>query len=208
MGNIKINYQKKLEEAISELKGSVPKLALHCCCAPCSSYCIEYLSDYFSITSIYYNPNISPKEEYLKREGELNRLIKLMPAKNPVDFKSYGYAPEEFYSKVKYLESEPEGGKRCFKCYELRLGKAAEYAAENKYDYFCSTLTISPLKDAQKINEIGEKLAAKYSVKFLPSDFKKRNGYKRSIELSKEYGLYRQNFCGCVFSKTKKTGEI
>ncbi len=205
MENCKINYQKKLDVLLEGLDKKVPKLLLHCCCAPCSSYCLEYLSQYFSITAMYYNPNISPEEEYHKREQELKRLISLMPVKNPVSFLTCDYNSDEFYSAVKGLENAPEGHERCFKCYELRLAKAAEYAAENNYDYFCSTLTISPLKNAQKINETGERLSKIYSVKFLPSDFKKKNGFKRSIELSRQYDLYRQDFCGCVFSKNKKS---
>ena len=195
-----INYQKKLEELISTLVGT-PTLLLHSCCAPCSSYCLEYLSQYFSITVLYYNPNISPKEEFLKRSEEQRRLISQLPVKNPVSLVVEEYDPGEFYTAVKGLEHTKEGGERCFKCYRLRLERAAKYAAEHGFDYFCSTLSISPLKNAQKLGEIGAELSEIYSVEYLPSDFKKRGGYLRSIELSKEYDLYRQNYCGCEFSK-------
>lgn len=196
------NYQKQLDKIISEIPaGEAPRLLLHSCCAPCSSYCLEYLSKYFRITLMYYNPNISPREEFEKRVAELRRLVEEMPMKYPVDIVVPEYNPEEFYNAVKGLENEPEGGERCYKCYRLRLECAAKYAAENGYDYFCTTLSISPLKKAGKLNEIGAELSEIYSVRFLPSDFKKKGGYLRSIELSKEYGLYRQNYCGCVFSK-------
>lgn len=195
-----INYQKKLEELISTLTGT-PTLLLHSCCAPCSSYCLEYLSQYFSITVLYYNPNISPKEEFQKRAEEQRRLISQLPVKNPVSLVVGEYDPGEFYTAVKGLEHIKEGGERCFKCYRLRLERAAKYAAEYGFDYFCSTLSISPLKNAQKLGEIGTELSEIYSVEYLPSDFKKRGGYLRSIELSKEYDLYRQNYCGCEFSK-------
>lgn len=197
-----INYQKKLEELISTLTGT-PTLLLHSCCAPCSSYCLEYLSQYFSITVLYYNPNISPKEEFQKRSEEQRRLISQLPVKNPVSLVVEEYDPGEFYTAVKGLEHIKEGGERCFKCYRLRLEHAAKYAAEHGFDYFCSTLSISPLKNAQKLGEIGAELSEIYSVEYLPSDFKKRGGYLRSIELSQEYGLYRQNYCGCEFSKNE-----
>lgn len=197
----KQNYQKMLDNIISTLNGEVPRLLLHSCCAPCSSYVLEYLSQYFSITMMYYNPNISPQEEFDKRTAELKRLVEQLPVKHPVDIVVPPYRPEEFYTAVKGLEDIPEGGERCFVCYRLRLEAAARYAAEHGFDYFCSTLSISPMKNAAKLNEIGEELSALYPVKPLPSDFKKRGGYLRSIELSKEYGLYRQNYCGCVFSK-------
>ena len=186
----KINYQKWLDKKTDEIikSGNVPSLLLHSCCAPCSSYVIEYLSQYFKITVYYCNPNISPKEEYYYRASEQKRLIEGMPVKNKVDFKEDGYIPDEFYSLCIGLENAPEGGERC------------ERAREN-FDYFTTTLTISPLKNAQMINDIGKRLAEKYGVKYLFSDFKKKEGYKRSIELSKKYGLYRQNYCGCIFSK-------
>ncbi len=198
----KLNYQKMLDKLISEIPdGRVPRLLLHSCCAPCSSYCLEYLSQYFSITLLYYNPNISPREEFDKRAEELRRLVSRLPMKHAAAVVVPEYCPEEFYSAVKGMEDLPEGGERCFVCYRIRLEKAAEYAAENGFDYFCSTLSISPLKNAAKLNEIGAELSEIYPVKLLPSDFKKKGGYLRSIELSREYGLYRQNYCGCVFSK-------
>ncbi len=196
-----INYQKQLDAVIAQLNGEQPSLLMHSCCAPCSSYCLEYLSQYFKITILYYDPNISPETEFIKRAEEQRRLVSEMRFENPVEVVIDRYDPQEFYNAVKGLEHIPEGGERCFACYRLRLERAAEYAAENGFDYFCSTLTISPLKNSQKLNEIGEMLSEIYSVKHLPSDFKKRNGYKRSIELSREYGLYRQNYCGCVYSK-------
>ena len=198
---MKVNYQKHLDHIIDNLNGDVPSLLLHSCCAPCSSYCLEYLAQYFSITILYYNPNISPADEFIKRAEEQRRLVSQMPLKNPVRVVVDDYDPQEFYSAVKGLEHIPEGGERCFACYRLRLKRAAEFASENGFDYFCSTLSISPLKNCAKLNEIGEELSEIYAVKHLPSDFKKRNGYKRSIELSHEYSLYRQNYCGCAFSK-------
>lgn len=195
-----VNYQRELDQLISSLEGT-PKLLLHSCCAPCSSYCLEYLSQYFLITVLYYNPNISPEEEFFKRASEQKRLISELPVRNPVSLVVDEYAPNEFYNMVKGYEDCPEGGERCFICYRLRLERAARYAAENNFDYFCSTLSISPLKNAQKLNEIGAELSEIYKVAALPNDFKKKGGYQRSIELSRQYQLYRQNFCGCVFSK-------
>lgn len=195
----KINYQRRLDELLKNLNGT-PRLLLHSCCAPCSSYCLEYLSRYFAITVLYYNPNISPEEEFRKRAEEQRRLVSELKTDNPVRLIIGDYDPEEFFSAVKGLEQCAEGGERCFVCYRLRLKKAAEYASENGFDYFCSTLSISPLKNAQKLNEIGEELSRIYKVPNLPNDFKKKGGYQRSIELSKEYGLYRQNYCGCIFS--------
>ena len=200
----KINYQKELDKIIAGIQesGEPKKLLLHSCCAPCSSYVLKYLSEYFKITLLYFNPNISPREEYDKRVAEQKRLIGAMPVKYPVIFVEGRYEPSEFYEAVKGLENEPEGGARCFVCYELRLREAARYAVKGGFDYFTTTLSISPLKDAARINEIGEKTGAEFGVKHLPSDFKKKDGYKQSVELSKEYNLYRQNFCGCVYSKT------
>ena len=204
----KRNYQRELEQLIPGIEpGHVPSLLLHACCAPCSSYCLEYLSQYFSITVLFYNPNISPAAEYQKRVDEIKRLISELPAKNKISLIEGRYLPEEFYTSVKGLENEPEGGKRCHVCYELRLHEAAVVAKELGYDYFTTTLSISPLKDADKLNEIGKKLSDEYAISYLYSDFKKKNGYKRSIELSKEYKLYRQNFCGCVFSKREAGNE-
>lgn len=198
----KRNYQRELEQLIDNIEpGRVPALLLHACCAPCSSYCLEYLSQHFSITVLFYNPNISPAEEYQKRVDEIRRLISELPAKNKISLIEGRYLPEEFYSSVKGLELEPEGGKRCPVCFELRLREAAMTAKKLGFDYFTTTLSISPLKDAEKLNDIGKMLSDEYGVAYLYSDFKKKNGYKRSIELSREYNLYRQNFCGCVFSK-------
>lgn len=196
-----INYQKQLDKIIQGLGDIAPSLLLHTCCAPCSSYCIEYLSSYFNITVLYYNPNIYPESEYLHRKAEQIRLISEMKTKYPVKFIDCDFESEKFYETAKGLENCREGGERCFKCYRLRLTKAAKIASENGFDWFTTSLTISPLKNAQKINEIGVELAEKYGVKFLLSDFKKKEGFKRSIELSKEYNLYRQNYCGCEYSQ-------
>ncbi|MGN0399154.1 MAG: epoxyqueuosine reductase QueH [Blautia sp.] len=202
----KRNYQKELEKIIekNQKEDRIPALFLHSCCAPCSSYVLEYLSPFFRITDFFYNPNISPESEYTKREKELEHLIKRMPFQNRPVFLRGEYCPEKFYEMAKGMETIPEGGERCFACYRLRLEETARMAAEGGYDYFATTLTISPLKNAAKLNEIGEELEKKYGVKHLPSDFKKKNGYKRSIELSDEYDLYRQDFCGCVFSKRER----
>lgn len=197
------NYQKELEKLIEKQQrdGGKPSLLLHSCCAPCSSYVLEYLAPYFTICDFYYNPNISPKKEYEDRKEELVRLIDEMGLSTQVTFLEGTYQPEEFFAMAKGLEDLPEGGERCFRCYEMRLRESAKIAKEQGADYFATTLTISPLKNAQKLNEIGERLAEEYGVKYLPSDFKKKNGYKRSVELSAQYELYRQNYCGCVFSK-------
>lgn len=197
------NYQKELERLLEcqQREGSRPSLLLHSCCAPCSSYVLEYLAPYFQICDFYYNPNISPKKEYEERKEELLRLISEMGLSTQVTFLEGSYQPEEFFALAKGLEELPEGGERCFRCYELRLRESARIAKEQGAEYFATTLTISPLKNAQKLNELGERLAKEYGVKYLPSDFKKKNGYKRSVELSAQYELYRQNYCGCVFSK-------
>lgn len=201
----KVNYQKELDRVIAAIpEGSVPTLFLHSCCAPCSSYVLEYLSQFFEITVFYYNPNIFPREEYGKRVEEQRRLIGELPAKYPIHFQEGNYCPQDFFDAVKGLEQIREGGERCFACYELRMGEAARLAAAGGFDYFTTTLSISPLKNAEKINEIGKKLEAEYGVCHLPSDFKKRNGYRRSVELSQIYGLYRQDYCGCVFSKKER----
>lgn len=202
----KRNYQKELEQVLSGIDETktAPTLFLHSCCAPCSSYCLEYLSDYFSITVFYYNPNIYPDTEYEERVREQERLIGELNAqgiKNPVRLVKGEYRPEDFYSAAKGLEKEPEGGARCTECFKLRLGEAARLAREGGYDYFTTSLTISPLKDAERLNRIGEEMGERYGIRFLNSDFKKRNGYQRSIELSKEHSLYRQNYCGCVYSR-------
>lgn len=203
------NYQKELDKIIEKIgvaEGCAPTLFLHSCCAPCSSYVLEYLRQYFRITVFYYNPNITEDAEYRKRVAEQKRLI---AAYNAVGERGYqiqvvegDYEPGCFFEIAKGLESSPEGGERCFACYELRLRETAKLAQAGNYDYFTTTLSISPLKNAAKINEIGERLAAEYGVEWLPSDFKKKDGYKRSIELSREYGLYRQDYCGCVYSRT------
>jgi predicted adenine nucleotide alpha hydrolase (AANH) superfamily ATPase len=201
----KINYQKELDKVIEQnsREGKTPSLLLHVCCAPCSSYCLEYLSNYFEITVYYYNPNISIKEEYTHRLNEEKRLVSEMPFKNPVKIIEGSYDPQEFFDAVKGLENEPEGGKRCEECFKLRLSSSAKLAADLGFDYFTTTLTISPLKNAGLLNTIGAQEAQRYGVNWLYSDFKKREGYKRSIELSREYDLYRQNYCGCVFSRGK-----
>lgn len=183
----------------------MPSLLLHACCAPCSSACLEYLNGNFDMTVFYYNPNISPESEFKKRLGEEKRLVSEMPLSKEIKVLEGEYNYGDFLETVQGLEDVPEGGERCFKCYRLRLEKTAKLAKELGFDYFCTTLSISPLKNSQKINEIGEAVAEKYGVQWLPSDFKKKEGYKRSIELSKQYGLYRQNFCGCVFSKKEAT---
>lgn len=197
------NFQKELEKKLLTLKdcAEAPRLLLHSCCAPCSSYVIEYLSQYFQITVFYYNPNISVDEEYRKRVAEQKRFIREFPAKYPVDFMEGAYEPQTFFQAVKGYEQCQEGGERCFICYEMRLRQTAQEAVKGKFDYFTTTLTISPLKNSVKLNEIGLKLEAEYGIHYLLSDFKKKEGYKRSIELSKEYDLYRQNYCGCVYSR-------
>ena len=200
-----INYQKELERLLERFaqKEQIPKLLLHSCCAPCSSYCLEYLSQFFYITVFYYNPNISYREEYDKRVLEQKKLIQELPVSHPVEFLEGNYDTERFYEIAKGLEDVPEGGERCFRCYELRLMEAASAARELGFDYFTTTLSISPMKNAQKLNEIGQKAGEKYGVSYLVSDFKKKNGYKRSIELSREYELYRQDYCGCVYSRRR-----
>lgn len=245
----RVNYQRILDKILERMSGEreekaaaegaagqperrPARLLLHSCCAPCSSYVLEYLRAYFEITVLYYNPNITRVREYEKRVQEQERLIGLMneegenraraagqepeelPAGQeqaggqpafPIHFLEGPYEPERFFEIARGLEQAPEGGERCFRCYELRLEETARLAARQGYDCFTTTLTISPLKDAQKLNEIGERLGKKYGVAFLPSDFKKKNGYRRSVELSEQYGLYRQNYCGCVFSE--RTGR-
>lgn len=198
-----MNYQKELDKLLKKFESEkrVPKLLLHSCCAPCSSYVLEYLSTYFSITVFYYNPNISPESEYTKRLFEQQMLLDRLPAKHPVAFAAGHYDSERFFEMARGLEHMKEGGERCFRCYEMRLKEAAKMAKSAEFDFFTTTLSISPLKKADKLNEIGKRIGEEYGVPYLVSDFKKRNGYKRSVELSKEYGLYRQDYCGCVFSK-------
>lgn len=201
----KINYQKELEQNLQKLEkeGNIPSLLLHSCCGPCSSYVMEYLSKYFHITVFYYNPNITDQEEYQKRAEEQRRLIEQMKEtfRFPVSFLEGEYNAREFFEMAKGMEDLPEGGERCFRCYEMRLLKTAQEAGKRGFDFFTTTLTISPMKNAQKLNEIGLQIQEKEGVSYLCSDFKKKNGYKRSIELSNEYHLYRQDYCGCVFSK-------
>ena len=201
----KRNYQKELEERITyhSSLGEVPTLLLHSCCAPCSSYVLEYLSKYFLITVFYYNPNIDTQEEYKTRVEEQQRFIREFPTERPVSFLEGKYDTERFYETVKGMEHLPEGGARCAACYELRLREAAEYAKRLGFAYFTTTLSISPLKDAQKLNEIGARLAREYGVSYLHSDFKKKNGYLRSTQISEEYDMYRQNYCGCVYSRNQ-----
>lgn len=202
----KINYQKELDSIIKKLveDKKTPTLLIHSCCAPCSSYVLEYLSKYFKISILFYNPNIYPVEEYSRRVAEQKGLIIALKVKNQVNFIEGRYDTESFYNMAKGFENEKEGGERCFRCYELRLKEAAIIAKQQGYDYFTTTLSISPHKNSQKLNEIGSKLSEEYDVKYLYSDFKKKEGYKRSIELSNQYNLYRQDYCGCVFSKQRK----
>ncbi len=197
------NLQKELEKIIKQNQkdGIKPTLLLHACCAPCSSYCLEYLHEHFKITVFFYNPNISSKDEYSYRKNELKRLINEMGLENETEYIEGEYDSESFLEISKGREDIREGGARCFDCYKLRLEKTAALAKEKGFDYFTTTLSISPLKNSKKLREIGLSLEKKYCVKNLPSDFKKKEGYKRSIELSKKYKLYRQNFCGCEFSK-------
>lgn len=209
----KVNYQLMLEKELGLIsrESAKPRLLLHICCAPCSSYVLEYLSEFFRITLFFYNPNITSADEYNYRIDEAKRLISEMPLAGKVDFIAGRYDTSEFFEIAKGLENMPEGGERCFRCYELRLRETADYAKKNGFDYFTTTLSISPYKNAEKLNSIGSFLADEYGVKYLFSDFKKKNGYKRSIELSEIYNLYRQDFCGCVYSemeiKRRKTNE-
>lgn len=208
--DIQRNYQKELDKLILNLtdNDATPTLLLHSCCAPCSSYVLEYLSNYFHITIFYYNPNISSIKEYELRVDEQIRLIEDLPVKNPIKFKLGNYDPERFYAMAKGMEKLPEGGKRCDNCYEMRLRETAQLAKEDGYDYFTTTLSISPHKSSSKLNEIGEQLATELNISYLCSDFKKKNGYKRSTELSKEYNLYRQDYCGCIFSKVESEQRL
>ena len=198
------NYSLILQNTIKDIEKltAKPRLLLHVCCAPCSSYVLEYLNAYFDITAYYYNPNISPEKEYLFRADELVRFITETAYPN-VKPEIAEYTPQDFREIAKGLENEPEGGKRCLKCYEMRLRKTAEKAKTDGYDYFTTTLTISPMKNSQIMNDIGRKVSEEIGIPYLFSDFKKKNGYKRSCELSKQFGLYRQNYCGCEFSKSK-----
>ena len=223
----KINYQKLMEDLIKENcmdNNCTPRLLLHSCCGPCSTYCIQTLSEYFKVTVFYYNPNIYPPEEYHMRAQEQKRFIDEFPVKNPVHFvegvydtrrfydmargMEADYEPELFEKMAKGHENDPERGPRCAKCFRLRLEETAKYAKEGTYDYFCTTLSISPLKNAEKLNEIGKDLESQYGVRYLFSDFKKKEGYKKSTEISKQYDMYRQYYCGCVFSKEQRDREI
>ena len=222
----KINYQKKLDDILTNVSSSSkPTLLLHACCGPCSSYVLEYLYKYFDITVVYYNPNIYPPEEYERRLDELKKLYENFPPAlwGKVQVVEMNYDPEDFYNAVgtrenPELATEPEKGERCRRCYEFRLRRAFEYAAEHQFDYFCTTLSISPFKDAEKLNIIGEHLeqeahtlnkeTTKKIPHWLPSDFKKKGGFKRSLEISAEYGMYRQDYCGCVYSKNNKNSAI
>ena len=209
-----VNYQKELEKIITGMAGAgehlAPALFLHSCCAPCSSYVLEYLCKYFRITVFYYNPNISGTEEYRRRAQEQKRLIAVYNEEHkgyPISVEEGDYEPGRFFEMAEGLEDCPEGGERCFGCYELRLRETAERGAEGGFDYFATTLTISPLKNARKLNEIGQALAGEYGIKWLPSDFKKKEGYRRSVELSGQYGLYRQDYCGCAFSRRDRAAD-
>ncbi len=197
-----MNYNEEMKKIIASLD-SKKKLLLHSCCGPCSTSVIERLKDYFDITVLYYNPNIEPKEEYLHRKSEQLRVLKELNIKSM----DIDYLNEEYHAKITGYESEPENGLRCPICYELRMAKTAKLAKENNFDYFCTTLTVSPHKPSKIINEIGLKLEKEYQIKYLLSDFKKEDGYKRSIELSKEYDLYRQDYCGCLYSRRNNNEE-
>ena len=206
----KINYNTEMESIISSLDGRVPDLLLHSCCAPCSSACLEVLTPHFNVTILYYNPNITDASEYDHRLDEEKRFIETLNnnrgfdngnAFHPISMIDSRYEPNEFFKAVKGYEDCPEGEGRCFICYEMRLRETALAAKSHGFDYFTTTLTLSPLKNCDKLNEIGQRLSKEYGVLFLPSDFKKKDGYKRSIQLSNDYDLYRQNYCGCIFSK-------
>lgn len=198
-----INYDNVFKDIIKNIKGT-PCVLLHSCCAPCSSQVLARLSDYFLVTVLYYNPNIEPFSEYEKRKEEQKRFIKSFPSKNQISFLDCDYENEKFKIIAKGLENIPEGGERCHKCYTLRMEKTASLAKENNFDYFCTTLSVSPFKNSRVLNEIGNMLEKKYDIKYLYSNFKKEDGYKKSIEYSKKYNLYRQNYCGCIYSKENK----
>ncbi len=194
------NYQREFAHLAEGLQGRAPSLLLHSCCAPCSSAVVEQLSRYFRVTVFFYNPNIAPDGEYWRRAREQERFLRELPTARPVSFVLGDYEPDVFYRASRGLEGAPEGGARCRRCFSVRLAKTARLAKRVGADFFCTTLTISPRKDAAQINQIGEALADWYGVPWLPSDFKKKNGFLRSTELSRQYGLYRQDYCGCVFS--------
>ena len=199
---MKQNYQKQMDAVVASLpQGERPRLLLQSCCGPCSSYVLEALTPFFRVTVLYYNPNIQPRAEYDLRLENQRKIIAALPTPSAVDILECDYDGEKYDAAVKGLEAEPEGGARCTVCFRLRLEETAKRASELGYDWFCTTLTVSPHKDAERLNQIGKALGERYGVPFLPSDFKKREGYKRSIQLSKEYELYRQDYCGCRFSK-------
>jgi predicted adenine nucleotide alpha hydrolase (AANH) superfamily ATPase len=193
----KINYQKQLDALLEKLGQERPRLLLQGCCGPCSSYVLEYLTQYFQVTLLFYNPNIRPEAEYDKRLAALKQLLAAMPTASPVELMEPGWRGEEYTRAIVGLEQEPEGGSRCTVCFQLRLEETARLAKAGQFDFFATTLTVSPHKNAALLNQMGQELGQKYGVLWLPSDFKKRNGYLRSIQLSKEYGLYRQEYCGC-----------
>ena len=202
---MKQNYQKQMDAVVASLpQGERPRLLLQSCCGPCSSYVLEALTPFFRVTVLYYNPNIQPRAEYDLRLENQRKIIAALPTPSAVDILECDYDGEKYDAAVKGLESEPEGGARCTVCFRLRLEETAKRASELGYDWFCTTLTVSPHKDAERLNQIGKALGERYGVPFLPSDFKKREGYKRSIQLSKEYELYRQDYCGCLFSKSEE----
>ena len=202
---MKQNYQKQMDAVVASLpQGERPRLLLQSCCGPCSSYVLEALTPYFRVTVLYYNPNIQPRAEYDLRLENQRKIIAALPTPSAVDILECDYDGEKYNAAVKGLEAEPEGGARCTVCFRLRLEETAKRASELGYDWFCTTLTVSPHKDAERLNQIGRTLGERYGVPFLPSDFKKREGYKRSIQLSKEYELYRQDYCGCLYSKSEE----
>ncbi len=194
-----VNYQSQTEEITKKLAGERKSLLLQCCCGPCSSYVLEYLTKHFDVTVLFYNPNIQPREEYDKRLFWLEKVLKHY--EGGVRLRECAYEGDKFYEAAAGLEQEPEGGARCTECFKLRLRETAQEAKNGGFDYFCTTLTVSPHKDQDRINELGFELEKEFGVGWLPSDFKKKDGYKRSIELSKEYGLYRQEYCGCLYSR-------
>ena len=207
---IKVNYQKELDRIVAGLDPAkpAPRVLLHSCCGPCSSYVLEYLTQYFSVTVFFYNPNIQPEEEYHKRLACQKDLIAALPAKHPITLIECGWDGEAFVEAARGQEGAPEGGSRCSACFDLRLSKTAALAREQGFDYFCTTLTVSPHKDAQRLNQLGYALGEQWGVNWLPGDFKKREGYKRSIQLSAEYDLYRQNYCGCLYSKSAEEQDL
>ncbi len=205
------NYQRELDQILAEFEEADRErkkhLFLHCCCAPCSSYVLEYLHPYFDITIFFFNPNITEEEEYEKRKKELKRFVKECPFGNSITIVDGDYCPERFLEAAKGHEQDPERGDRCERCFRLRLEETAKQAAAGNYDYFCTTLSISPHKNAELLMQLGEELSGDFGISYLPSDFKKKNGYKRSIELSGKYNLYRQDYCGCRFSREARERE-